>query len=116
MISTSTTHIRSRFRDHRLLQVLVGAYALVWVITAIAPLDRHDWWLENLLVFGVMALLIGTYRVFPLSDLSYLLIAAFLTLRGAASLARTAITQRRDAGRERPLAGPGPDELGRPQT
>src|SRR5437867_12434224 len=27
-----------------------------------------------------MALLIGTYRVFPLSDLSYLLITAFLTL------------------------------------
>src|SRR5467141_379676 len=45
MISTSTTHIRTRFRDHRLLQALVG-----------------------------------TYRVFPLSDLSYLLIAAFLTL------------------------------------
>src|SRR6266480_2020738 len=80
MISTSTTHIRTRFRDHRLLQVLLGTYALVWVITAIAPLDRHDWWLENLLVFGVMAVLIGTYRVFPLSDLSYLLIAAFLTL------------------------------------
>src|SRR2546422_6125380 len=80
MISTSTTHIRTRFRDHRLLQTLVVWYALVWIITAIAPLDRHDWFLENLLVFAVMALLIGTYRVFPLSDLSYLLITAFLTL------------------------------------
>jgi len=80
MLSTSTTHIRTRFRDHRLLQVLAGAYALVWVITAIAPLDRHDWWLENLLVFAVMAVLIGTYRIFPLSDLSYLLITAFLML------------------------------------
>ena len=80
MISTSTTHIRARFRDHRLLQVLLGTYALVWVITGIAPLDRHDWFLENLLVFAVMAVLVGTYRVFPLSDLSYLLITAFLTL------------------------------------
>src|SRR6266850_1703834 len=80
MISTSTTHIRTRFRDHRLLQVLVGTYALVWLVTSLAPLDRHDWFLENLLVFGVVALLIGTYRVFPLSDLSYLLITAFLTL------------------------------------
>ena len=80
MLSTSTTHIRTRFRDHRLLQVLAGAYALAWVITAIAPLDRHDWWLENLLVFAVMAILIGTYRMFPLSDLSYLLITVFLTL------------------------------------
>jgi putative membrane protein len=80
MLSTSTTHIRTRFRDHQLLQVLAGAYALVWVITAISPLDRPDWWLENLLVFAVMAVLIGTYRLFPLSDLSYLLITAFLML------------------------------------
>jgi putative membrane protein len=45
-----------------------------------APLDRHDWLLENLLVFAVLAVLIGTYRAFPLSDLSYLFITAFLTL------------------------------------
>jgi putative membrane protein len=80
MISTSTTHIRSRFRDHRLLQAVVVWYAAVWVATSLAPLDRHDWFLENILVFAAMVLLIGTYRMFPLSDLSYLLIAAFLTL------------------------------------
>jgi N-acetylglucosaminyl-diphospho-decaprenol L-rhamnosyltransferase len=44
------------------------------------------------------------------------LVAGFLVLRGAASLTRTAISQRREADRKRPLAGPGPDELGRPQT
>ena len=80
MISTSTTHIRTRFRDHRLLQILVGTYASVWVITAIQPLDRKDWLLENLLVVALVAILVGTYRAFPLSDLSYLLIAAFMTL------------------------------------
>jgi putative membrane protein len=80
MISTSTSHIRNRFRDHRLLQALVASYALVWIATSIAPIDRHDWFLENLLVFAVVAVLIGTYRAFPLSDLSYLLITAFLTL------------------------------------
>jgi len=80
MISTSTTHIRTRLRDHRLLQALLVWYAAVWVATSIRPLDRHDWFLENLLVFAVMAVLIGTYRMFPLSDLSYLLITAFLTL------------------------------------
>lgn len=80
MISTSTTHIRTRFRDHRLLQVLAGAYAVVWVVTSWAPLDRHDWFLENLLVIAAVAILVGTYRWFPLSDLSYLLITAFLTL------------------------------------
>lgn len=80
MISTSTTHKRTRFRDHRLLQILVAAYALVWVITAIQPLDRKDWLLENLLVVALVAILVGTYRRFPLSDLSYLLITAFMTL------------------------------------
>ncbi|HET7517507.1 MAG TPA: glycosyltransferase family 2 protein [Actinomycetes bacterium] len=44
------------------------------------------------------------------------LVAAFLTVRAVASLARTAVSERRQAGRERPLAGPGPDELGRPQA
>jgi N-acetylglucosaminyl-diphospho-decaprenol L-rhamnosyltransferase len=44
------------------------------------------------------------------------LVAGFLAVRAVASLARTAVAQRRDAGREHPLAGPGPDELGRPQA
>jgi N-acetylglucosaminyl-diphospho-decaprenol L-rhamnosyltransferase len=43
-------------------------------------------------------------------------VAAFLVLRGLASLARAAVAQRREAGAQRPLAGPGPDELGRPQA
>ena len=80
MISTSTTHKTVGFSKNRLLQVLVAWYAVVWVATSIAPLDRHDWLLENLLVVAALAVLIGTYRVFPLSDLSYLLITAFLTL------------------------------------
>src|SRR5256885_1397033 len=80
MISTSTTHKTVGFSKNRVLQVLLVWYAAVWVVTSIATLDRHDWFLENLLVFAVMAVLIGTYRIFPLSDLSYLLITAFLTL------------------------------------
>ena len=80
MISTATTHIRGRFRDHRLLQVLLAWYALVWIVTAVRPLDRHDWVLENLLVAAMVALLLSTYRAFPLSDLSYILITVFMTL------------------------------------
>lgn len=80
MISTATTHIRTRFRDHRLLQAVALAYAAVWIVTAIRPFDRHDWLLENLLVVGLVMVLVATYRAFPLSDLSYLLIAVFMTL------------------------------------
>jgi putative membrane protein len=80
MISTSTTHKSTAFTKNRFQQALALWYAVVWVATSIAPLDRHDWFLENLLVLAAVAVLIGTYRMFPLSDLSYLLITAFLTL------------------------------------
>jgi putative membrane protein len=80
MISTSTTHKKVGFTKNRLLQILAASYAVVWVATAIGPLDRKDWFLENLLVVALVAILVTTYRAFPLSDLSYLLIAAFMTL------------------------------------
>jgi putative membrane protein len=80
MLSISTTRITVGFSRNRVLQLLVAAYAVVWIVTAIAPLDRKDWLLENLLVVGLVAILVGTYRAFPLSDLSYLLITAFMTL------------------------------------
>ena len=80
MISTSTSHKTVAFSRNRLLQALAAWYAVVWIATAVSPLDRHDWFLENLLVFAMLAILIGTYRAFPLSDLSYLLITAFMTL------------------------------------
>ena len=80
MLSTSTGHIRHGFTKNRLLQGLAAWYAIVWVATALRPLDRHDWVLENLLVVAAVAVLIGTYRAFPLSDLTYVLIALFMTL------------------------------------
>jgi putative membrane protein len=80
VLSTSTTRKTVGFSRNRLLQVLGGWYAVVWIVTAIGPHDRTDWFLENLLVVAALAVLIGTYRAFALSDLSYLLITAFMTL------------------------------------
>jgi putative membrane protein len=74
------TEPRRRFRDRLLLQILIAFYALVWIIAAIRPVDRGDWLLENLLVFITVPVLALAYRRAPLSDTSYLLIAAFLTL------------------------------------
>ena len=62
------------------MQAVALAYVAVWIVTSIRPFDRHDWLLENLLVAGLVIVLVTTYRAFPLSDLSYLLIAAFMTL------------------------------------
>jgi len=68
------------FQDRRLLQIVVLCYAAVWIITAIRPVDRSDWLIENLLVFIAVPFLALTYRRTPLSDTSYVLIAAFLML------------------------------------
>lgn len=71
---------RRRFRDRRLLQILTAFYAAVWIVAAIRPVDRGDWFIENLLVFIAVPVLAFTFRRAPLSDTSYLLIAAFLIL------------------------------------
>ena len=52
---------------------------------AFSPFDRGDWVLENLLVWIFVALLAGTYRVFPLSRVSYTLIFVFMCLHTVGS-------------------------------
>ena len=80
MLTTSTGRIRADFGANRLLQALVVAYAVWWLFFAVGPQDRFDWVLENLLVFIFVPVLTLTYRRFPLSDLSYVLITLFLAI------------------------------------
>ena len=69
-----------KFRDNRVLQLLLLWLVLLWLVTAIDPFNRRDWLLENLLVFIYAALLVATYRRFAFSNLSYGLFAVFLSL------------------------------------
>ncbi len=78
--TTSTMRVQANFRKNRLLQILLAWYVLFWIVMAASPLDRTDWVLENILVFAALGLLVGTYKIFPLSDLSYILITFFMTL------------------------------------
>jgi putative membrane protein len=80
MFTTASSETRAKFRNNRLLQVLAAGYGVIWLVAAIAPTNRFDWFLENLLVIAFVTLLVATYRAFPLSDLSYTLIAIFLSL------------------------------------
>lgn len=80
MITTVNDRLTPDFARNRLLQALTVVFAVVWVVAAIAPVDRFDWFLENLLVFVAVVLLGRYYRTSPLSDLSYILITAFLVL------------------------------------
>ncbi len=68
------------FRQNRFLQVLLLWLLTLWAAMAIAPFDRGDWLLENVLVFVYAALLIFTYPRFRFSNLSYGLFGVFLSL------------------------------------
>ena len=59
---------------------LAMSYGAVWLWAAVAPAVRFDWFLENLLIWTMVALMIAIYRRFPLSDVSYVLITLFLAL------------------------------------
>ncbi len=80
MLTTARDPVSPDFGRNRLLWVLTAAYAVWWLALAVAPVNRFDWFLENLLVVVFVGLLAATYRAFPLSNLSYLLIAVFLAL------------------------------------
>ncbi len=60
------------------LWTLIIVYAMWWVAMAIGPYDRSDWLLENVLVIFGVALLVFTYKPFPLSLVSYTCIFVFL--------------------------------------
>lgn len=73
------------FANRLLLHGCLAWYLSLWIFLAIDPVDRQDWALENILAVGLVMVLFATYRRFPLSDLSYLLITVFLTLHAIGS-------------------------------
>lgn len=81
-------------RSHGLpltLLVLVVA-ALAW--SAFGPFDRATWWMETLPVMAAVPLLTLTYRRFPFTTVSYLLMAYFalvLILGGHYTYARVPV-------------------------
>src|SRR5438067_66880 len=62
----------------RFLVIAISAYVIFWIALAIHPLDRGDWFLENLLIFITVAVLGLTYQRFRFSNVSYVLILIFL--------------------------------------
>lgn len=64
----------------RYLLALMVIFTLEWLVLAYAPLDREAWLLENLLAVLFILLIVGTYKAFPLSRISYTLIFLFMAL------------------------------------
>jgi putative membrane protein len=67
-----------RFTRYHL--ALLAVFLIAWVWAAVDPVYPGDWWLENVLVFAGVPLVIGLGFYFRLSNLSYTLITIFLVL------------------------------------
>lgn len=79
MATISKTDQR-RFANNPLLHILLVAFSGVWIWSAINPVYRFDWCLENILTIVAVIVLTATYKRFPLSNNSYVLIFIFIVL------------------------------------
>jgi putative membrane protein len=80
LTTASTASIRTGGNRDRLPIGLLGVYLILWSVLALQPVDRKDWLLENILAVATVAVLVGTYKRFAFSDLSYVLLALFFIL------------------------------------
>jgi putative membrane protein len=80
LLTTASTASCLPFRENRFLHWICVAAGLAFLLAAFHPDTVFDWALENTLVFILVPILIYTYRKLPFSDLSYLLILAYLCI------------------------------------
>lgn len=59
-------------------KILLSVYFIIWLLLAIKPSHRYDWFLENLLIFVFVPFLIFSYKKLRLSNTSYSLIFIFI--------------------------------------
>lgn len=78
LLTTARSPLQAGLRDNLLLISCIVFYLGFWTYYAINPVWRPQWWLDNYLVFGIVVLLVGTYRRFPLSNLSYVFLTVFM--------------------------------------
>lgn len=65
--------------------VLLAVYAVIWLALAIDPVFRHDWLLENVLVFVSVPLLILTAKRLRFTDFTYTCLFLFFVLHAVGS-------------------------------
>jgi putative membrane protein len=79
-LTTASTAGYPSFGQNRFLHWICAAFAVLFAACAWRPDTIFDFFLENGCVSAFLLLLILTYRKFPLSDLSYLLILVYLSI------------------------------------
>lgn len=77
---SNTTVLRIHNRQPLLVKIYLGLFLAFWLLCWAATTDRENFYIENILVFGVLVLLAATYKKFRFSDTSYTFIFLFLLL------------------------------------
>jgi putative membrane protein len=80
MTMTARDPSQSDRLERRILTGLVAFYGALWLVLAIEPNNRFDWFIENLLVAVAIPTIIFSYRRFRLSLTSYVMITLFMSL------------------------------------
>ncbi|MEN9524114.1 MAG: hypothetical protein RL536_183 [Candidatus Parcubacteria bacterium] len=65
-------------RNYKIFLIVI--FVLVWIWSAWNPVYRHDWLLENYLVFIFVPIILITGHWFKLSNISYTLITVYMIL------------------------------------
>jgi putative membrane protein len=68
----------TRLSDQAYTDLLAVLFAIIWALLAIAPLNRHDWMLENMLVIALAIAFLWWRKELRLSKLSSTLVFVFL--------------------------------------
>lgn len=68
------------YKNNNYPKYLLIIYSIIWLLLAFNVNYRFDWFLENLLLFIIIPILIITYKKYTLSNTSYTLIFIMLTL------------------------------------
>jgi putative membrane protein len=79
-LTTASTATSLPFRENRFLHWICAGVVLAFALAAYRPDKVFDWALENALVFCFVGIFVVTYRKFAFSDLSYLLMLAYLCI------------------------------------
>jgi putative membrane protein len=78
--TTTGSADRTPFGRNFLLQFYLVVFLACWAITFVFTTDRTNWYTENTLTALFLAGLVGTYRRYRFSDLSYTLVFVYLLL------------------------------------
>ncbi|MDB5257804.1 MAG: hypothetical protein JWM14_2499 [Chitinophagaceae bacterium] len=76
--TTTSSSQRTPFLKNNWIKLYLLIFISVWTYTLLTTSDLNNWLLENTLVVLLLLALSISYKKYPLSDLSYLLITLFL--------------------------------------